>query len=204
MAGGWVEEQWDSDQKLNEQWSSVLIIIKETATPVVTSHYTIESHWSFVRWSFSQCPFVSELVTPWWWPCITEFRTCCNAVMSHSPHPTQPNPWKWGLKWSSKSSWLTAQLKASIQVKGKNQFYFIRHVPCPRTVAPCPQAQQILALASKQANACARPKPPSLTSVWKAHHHLLHRTLFTNPLYYRWPVQCSTLKRGSVDGIIDV
>ena len=31
MAGGWGEEQWDSDQKLNEQWSFMLIIIKETA-----------------------------------------------------------------------------------------------------------------------------------------------------------------------------
>ena len=34
----WVEEQWDSDQKLNEQWSSVLIIIKEIATPVALSY----------------------------------------------------------------------------------------------------------------------------------------------------------------------
>ena len=109
----------------------------------MTSHYTIESHWSFVRWSFSQCPFVSELVTPWWWPCITEFRTCCNAVMSHSPHPTQPNPWKWGLKWSSKSSWLTAQLKASIQMKEK------------KTSSPCPLPKNCCTLPTGSTDPCS-------------------------------------------------
>ena len=111
MAGGWEEEQWDSDQKLNEQWSSVwlniqysfndrisvLIILLQGSVDAL--HYTVTATVDFVLGMYfnltsylchspvtpqAELVYWAAITGPWKLVCFRYFKIqCISNIIVH-------------------------------------------------------------------------------------------------------------------------